>query len=174
MTRINNERLTSSLRITKLRLTEINQEPKLVGASKSDTQSFKSYQRWGIRRVSIQGDFCLWYLVVKVKIVEPSWCRWAYTPVGNRTGKPVRSAKVVQQVRRALPLPPPPPSRCDMDILAVACALVATALYFNTLYAGFVYDDRWVQLIYERDDDFSSKALEDYRSSSLKCEPLGF
>ncbi|XP_051170754.1 protein O-mannosyl-transferase TMTC2 [Leptopilina boulardi] len=29
-----------------------------------------------------------------------------------------------------------------MDILAVACALVATALYFNTLYAGFVYDDR--------------------------------
>ncbi|XP_033345620.1 protein O-mannosyl-transferase TMTC2-like isoform X2 [Bombus vosnesenskii] len=29
-----------------------------------------------------------------------------------------------------------------MDILAVACALVATALYCNTLQAGFVYDDR--------------------------------
>ncbi|XP_076655074.1 transmembrane O-mannosyltransferase targeting cadherins 2 isoform X2 [Halictus rubicundus] len=29
-----------------------------------------------------------------------------------------------------------------MDILALACALVATALYCNTLHAGFVYDDR--------------------------------
>ncbi|XP_076174227.1 transmembrane O-mannosyltransferase targeting cadherins 2 isoform X1 [Ptiloglossa arizonensis] len=29
-----------------------------------------------------------------------------------------------------------------MDVLAVACALVATALYCNTLQAGFVYDDR--------------------------------
>jgi hypothetical protein len=29
-----------------------------------------------------------------------------------------------------------------MDLLAVACALVAAALYYNTLYAGFVYDDR--------------------------------
>jgi hypothetical protein len=48
----------------------------------------------------------------------------------------------VQQVKR----PPPSTSlsspRCDMDILAVACALVATALYCNTLQAGFVYDDR--------------------------------
>ncbi|KAL7294792.1 hypothetical protein TKK_0011724 [Trichogramma kaykai] len=29
-----------------------------------------------------------------------------------------------------------------MDLLALACALVAIALYYNTLNAGFVYDDR--------------------------------
>ncbi|KYN20674.1 hypothetical protein ALC57_06991, partial [Trachymyrmex cornetzi] len=58
-------------------------------------------------------------------------------------GRPVD----VQQVKRPPPstsLSPPTFStaRCDMDILAVACALVATALYCNTLQAGFVYDDR--------------------------------
>ncbi|EZA61112.1 hypothetical protein X777_08324 [Ooceraea biroi] len=61
---------------------------------------------------------------------------------GGAGGRPAD----VQQVKR----PPPSTSlsspRCDMDILAVACALVATALYCNTLQAGFVYDDRVWQL----------------------------
>ncbi|XP_043267624.1 protein O-mannosyl-transferase TMTC2 [Venturia canescens] len=48
-----------------------------------------------------------------------------------------------QQVKRLKPtiLAEPRP-QCDMDILAVACAIVAAALYYNTLNAGFVYDDR--------------------------------
>ncbi|KAG8037615.1 hypothetical protein G9C98_005826 [Cotesia typhae] len=33
-------------------------------------------------------------------------------------------------------------SRCDMDILVIFCVLIATVLYYNTLHAGFVYDDR--------------------------------
>lgn len=35
-------------------------------------------------------------------------------------------------------------SRCDMDILVIFCVLIATVLYYNTLHAGFVYDDRSV------------------------------
>ncbi|EFN60715.1 hypothetical protein EAG_09354 [Camponotus floridanus] len=61
---------------------------------------------------------------------------------GGAGGRPTD----VQQVKRPPPStslsPPASSSRCDMDILAVACALVATALYCNTLQAGFVYDDR--------------------------------
>lgn len=57
--------------------------------------------------------------------------------------------RLVQQVRKAsgfppLPTPLPLPPQCDMDILALACALVATILYYGTLYGGFVYDDRYV------------------------------
>jgi len=61
---------------------------------------------------------------------------------GGAGGRPAD----VQQVKRPPPStslsPPAFSARCDMDILAVACALVATALYCNTLQAGFVYDDR--------------------------------
>lgn len=61
---------------------------------------------------------------------------------GGAGGRPAD----VQQVKRPPPStslsPPASSARCDMDILAVACALVATALYCNTLQAGFVYDDR--------------------------------
>lgn len=64
---------------------------------------------------------------------------------GGGGGAGGRSADV-QQVKRPPPStslsPPASSARCDMDILAVACALVATALYYNTLQAGFVYDDR--------------------------------
>lgn len=64
---------------------------------------------------------------------------------GSSSGAGGRPADV-QQVKRPPPStslsPPASSARCDMDILAVACALVATALYCNTLQAGFVYDDR--------------------------------
>lgn len=58
----------------------------------------------------------------------------------KRRGRPVD----VQQVKAPPTSSCEPPPRCDMDILTPICALVASALYYNTIGAGFVYDDRWV------------------------------
>ncbi|KAL2740297.1 protein O-mannosyl-transferase TMTC2 isoform X1 [Vespula squamosa] len=61
---------------------------------------------------------------------------------GGRGGRPVDVQQVKKPPSTSLQPAPSSSARCDMDILAVACALVATALYCNTLQAGFVYDDR--------------------------------
>ncbi|XP_015608996.1 transmembrane and TPR repeat-containing protein CG4341 [Cephus cinctus] len=69
-----------------------------------------------------------------------------------------------------------------MDILGVACAVVAAALYYNTLHAGFVYDDRrailtnpdllptspWSRLL---EDDFWGTPLRE-RGSHGSYRPL--
>ncbi|KAF7411853.1 hypothetical protein HZH66_000749 [Vespula vulgaris] len=60
----------------------------------------------------------------------------------GRGGRPVDVQQVKKPPSTSLQPAPSSSARCDMDILAVACALVATALYCNTLQAGFVYDDR--------------------------------
>lgn len=55
----------------------------------------------------------------------------------KRRGRPVDVQQVKGPTSSCEPLP-----RCDMDILTPICALVASALYYNTIGAGFVYDDR--------------------------------